>query len=64
MNKLPATEFEKGFICAVSIMFRSHGLGVAATEALRDLGAERIDPMSIDEADRETLVRFQKEGTL
>ena len=31
MNKLPATEFEKGFICAVSIMFRSHGLGVAAT---------------------------------
>ena len=57
-----STEFSKGFICALSIIYHSHGGSILIDEALKALGADLINPKGIDEYDREMLIKFQKEG--
>ena len=57
-----ATRFEQGYICAVSTIYRGHGGGTHVDEALRCVGADNIDPNTIDEFDRPMLEQFQKTG--
>lgn len=38
-------DFQRGYICAVSCIVRSHGVGVEAEEALRALGPFNWDEM-------------------
>ena len=58
-----ATKFEQGYICAVSTIHQGHGGGTHIDEALRNIGADNIDPHSIDEFDRPLLMQFRKTGT-
>jgi hypothetical protein len=60
--KVKATEFTKGYICALSCIFNGHGGGVIIDEALRAIAAEVINPKSIDEFDRPMLIKYQKDG--
>jgi hypothetical protein len=61
-KKEKADDFTRGYLCSLSIAYKSGGGSVAIDEALRAGGCENVDPRSIDEYDREMLIKFQKEG--
>jgi len=62
MEKEKADKFTQGYLCALSNIYHGHGGGVIIDEALRAAGIKNIDPMSVDEFDREMLIKFQDEG--
>lgn len=62
MKKEKADQFTKGYLCALSCIYRGHGGGTIIDEVLRAAAVENIDPKSIDEFDREMLVAFQGDG--
>jgi len=61
-KKRKADDFTRGYLCALSIIFHSHGGCVTIDEPLRAIDATSIDPSSIDEFDRPMLIKFQEEG--
>jgi len=63
MKKKKADRFTRGYICALSQIYKSHGGCIQIDEVLRAGGCEDVDPDSIDEFDREMLVKYQKEGS-
>jgi hypothetical protein len=60
--KEKANDFTKGYLCSLAILYSGHGGSTLIDEALRAGGCKDIDPMSIDEFDREMLIKFQTEG--
>lgn len=61
-GKEKADDFTRGYLCALNQIYRGHGGSGIIDEVLRAAAAENIDPMSIDELDREMLIKYQKDG--
>ena len=57
-----ADDFTRGYLCALSQIYRGHGGSGIIDEVLRAAAVDKIDPMSIDEFDREMLIKFQTDG--
>lgn len=51
--------FERGYVCAVAEIIRTHGADVIAEDVLRGLGS--IDWNDIDETDRDTLAEVREQ---
>ena len=60
--KKKADKFTQGYLCALSQIYKGHGGGMIIDEVLRAGGCEDVDPKSIDEFDREMLIKFQTDG--
>lgn len=61
-KKGKATRFVQGYLCALSCIYHSHGGDVMIDEALRAICAKNIDPITIDDFDRDMLIKFQTDG--
>ena len=59
MKLRKATNFERGMILAAKIVIESFDEEVVAFEILKTCGADRIDPESVDEFDRDVLVKYR-----
>jgi hypothetical protein len=53
------SQFDLGMICAAGIVFHSFGDDVEAFEILKATHADKIDPMEVDEFDRDVLLSYR-----
>jgi hypothetical protein len=57
----PLTEFQRGYLCALSVIWHGHGSSSMINEALSALGGASIDPRAVDEYDRPMVREWLRE---